>query len=64
MRVHTRIEPEQGEEFEYAGIKVKCVLDDPIASLTVRIAFSIILDNVIPYAAQIMRDSMIVKSIS
>lgn len=29
MRVHTRIEPEQGEEFEYAGIKVKCVLDDP-----------------------------------
>lgn len=29
MRVHTRIEPEQGEEFEYEGIKVKCVLDDP-----------------------------------
>lgn len=29
MRVHTIIEPEQGEEFEYLGIKVKCVLDDP-----------------------------------
>lgn len=29
MIVHTKIEPMVGEEFEYAGIKAKCILDDP-----------------------------------
>lgn len=56
MIVHKKIEPMVGEEFEYAGIKVKCILDDPMTSLTVRIAFSIIPGNAIPYAAQTMRD--------
>lgn len=28
MRVRTTIYPEQGEVFEYEGIKVKCVADD------------------------------------